>query len=111
MLLENKPFVFFFIFGSYLLAEPAGIWQLAGLLLANAKSCLSGSPGCWEDQMCGQERSRSPMGGVGGFSSSLHGLWGLHEAWQGVCRFCFGQAYTLLFCFVCIMIHVPEGLR
>lgn len=43
MAFQKQTLHVFLFFGSYLLADPAGIWQSAGLLLTNAKSCFSGS--------------------------------------------------------------------
>lgn len=43
MAFQKQTLRVFLFFGSYLLADPAGIWQSAGLLLTNVKSCFSGS--------------------------------------------------------------------
>lgn len=43
MAFQKQTLRVFLFFGSYLLVDPAGIWQSAGLLLTNVKSCFSGS--------------------------------------------------------------------
>lgn len=74
MAFQKQTLHVFLFFGSYLLADPAGIWQSAGLLLTNAKSCFSGSHKSGD---AGNSRCAAMLPGRLGVRARVSGLQGL----------------------------------